>query len=816
SADSQPFTYDGDGQLPVPDVPLVSVTPENCNGAATNVVSNHDGTLDYTSVPNGLSVDGSGNITGGTTGTDYVLRATNAEGCSADSQPFTYDGDGQLPVPDVPLVSVTPESCNGIATNVVSNHDGALDYTSVPNGLSVDGSGNITGGTTGTDYVLRATNAEGCSADSQPFTYDGDGQLPVPDVPLVSVTPESCNGAATNVVSNHDGALDYTSVPNGLLVDGSGNITGGTHGTDYVLTATNAEGCSADSQPFTYDGDGQLPVPTIAINGFSDPTACGGNDGLIVLNLAGVPNGSYDIVFDGGTFNAVPVVNNVATITGLGAGNYHNMRVILNGCISLEDPDVTLSDPSAPSLDSVENVEVCESYILPTIIGTSLTGNQTYYDMPDGGGSQYLPGDEITNSTTLYIYDENGTCSDQKSFDITIYPRPLVDALPNETVCGSYELPSLTNGNYFDAPNGGGNALNTGDEITNVGVNTVYVYSPSNGTCPAVESSFTVTINGLETNISVENESCLGNNDAFINVQIANGAAPYSVSLDSGPVMVFANNSFIIDELSTGNYSLSISDANGCEVTEIFDIQTEGVNLNATVNPIYGCDSGSYSNSLDITLLDSSVVSNVMYAIDSTDPNDFMLDSDFTNVSAGSHFLAILHTNGCMETIPFEIEDRESLNLSLNSSNINQIVATVTGGTAPYTYFFNDEPGSSENTYSITYSGVHTVRVLDGNGCEVFDTISLEFLDIEIPNFFTPNNDGQNDTWNPKNIAGFPNIETIIFDRYGREIRIIGALGNGWDGVYEGKSLPSGDYWYIVKLNDGSEREFVGNFTLYR
>ncbi|WP_205728947.1 hypothetical protein, partial [Flagellimonas onchidii] len=286
SADSQPFTYDGDGQLPVPDVPLVSVTPENCNGAATNVVSNHDGALDYTSVPNGLSVDGSGNITGGATGTDYVLTATNADGCSADSQPFTYDGDGQLPVPDVPLVSVTPESCNGAATNVVSNHDNALDYTSVPNGLSVDGSGSITGGTHGTDYVLRATNGSNCSADSQPFTYDGDGQLPVPDVPLVSVTPENCNGAATNVVSNHDNALDYTSVPNGLSVDGSGSITGGTHGTDYVLRATNGSNCSADSQPFTYDGDGQLPVPDVPLVSVT-PENCNGAATNVVSNHDG-------------------------------------------------------------------------------------------------------------------------------------------------------------------------------------------------------------------------------------------------------------------------------------------------------------------------------------------------------------------------------------------------------------------------------------------------------------------------------------------------------------------------------------------------
>ncbi len=809
-----------------PSLPTIAVNgstdPTTCGGSDGEIV------LEFTNVPDGnYTIDYAGGsfanvaVAGGQATVAGLVQGSYADlsitvaGCTSVQDPEVTLSDPSLPTIAV-NGSTDPTTCGGSDGEIV------LEFTNVPDGnYTIDYAGGsfanvaVAGGQATVAGLVQGSYADlsitvaGCTSVQDPEVTLSDPSLPTaPNVNEQSFCLGDSPTGADLVPAIGADIIWYSDAGLTTMVNGADALTTQEY---YVTQTTNNCESSATTVVVTVN-----TTPSIMVNGFSDPTACGGNDGLIVLDLMGVPNGNYDIVFNGGTFNAVPVVNNVATITGLGAGNYHNIRVVLNGCTSAEDPDVTLSDPSVPNLDPAENVEVCESYILPEIMGTSLTGNQAYYDMPNGEGSQYLPGDEITNSTTLYMYDENGTCSDQESFDITIYARPLVDSLPNETVCGSYELPSLTNGNYFDAPNGGGSVLNAGDEITNVGVNTIYVYSPSNGTCPAVESSFMVTINGLETNISVENESCLGNNDAFISVQVTNGTAPYSVSLDSGSVIVFANNSFIIDELSTGNYSLTITDTNGCEVTEVFDIQTEGVNLNATVNPIYGCDSGLYTNSLDVTLLDSSVVSDVMYAIDSTDPNDFVLDSDFTNISTGPHFLAILHTNGCMETIPFEIEDREPLSLSLNSFNINQIVATVTGGTAPYTYFFNDEPGSSENTYSITYSGVHTVRVLDGNGCEVFDTISLEFLDIEIPNFFTPNNDGQNDTWNPKNIAGFPNIETIIFDRYGREIRIMGALGNGWDGVYEGKSLPSGDYWYIVKLNDGSEREFVGNFTLYR
>jgi len=68
----------------------------------------------------------------------------------------------------------------------------------------------------------------------------------------------------------------------------------------------------------------------------------------------------------------------------------------------------------------------------------------------------------------------------------------------------------------------------------------------------------------------------------------------------------------------------------------------------------------------------------------------------------------------------------------------------------------------------------------------------------------------------------YDNIEVIILDRYGRQLaEFVGikdkASGDqGWDGTYQGNNMPSGDYWYIVKLNDAEQREYSGHFTLYR
>jgi gliding motility-associated-like protein len=63
----------------------------------------------------------------------------------------------------------------------------------------------------------------------------------------------------------------------------------------------------------------------------------------------------------------------------------------------------------------------------------------------------------------------------------------------------------------------------------------------------------------------------------------------------------------------------------------------------------------------------------------------------------------------------------------------------------------------------------------------------------------------------------FPEILIKIFDRYGRVVSEQTADSQGWDGLYSGKELPTGDYWYVIKLNgERDEREFVGHFTLYR
>ncbi|MDB9721138.1 T9SS type B sorting domain-containing protein [Winogradskyella sp.] len=84
------------------------------------------------------------------------------------------------------------------------------------------------------------------------------------------------------------------------------------------------------------------------------------------------------------------------------------------------------------------------------------------------------------------------------------------------------------------------------------------------------------------------------------------------------------------------------------------------------------------------------------------------------------------------------------------------------------------------------------------------------------PKFFTPNADGDFDTWQVKGVSSQfqPNTAILIFDRYGKLLKELDPLSNGWNGTYNGSDMPSSDYWFKVTLEDG--RIFTSHFTLKR
>ena len=148
----------------------------------------------------------------------------------------------------------------------------------------------------------------------------------------------------------------------------------------------------------------------------------------------------------------------------------------------------------------------------------------------------------------------------------------------------------------------------------------------------------------------------------------------------------------------------------------------------------------------------------------------------------------------------------------LTDTNTVTINAT---GPGKYEYSLGDVSGpyQTSNIFNNVPSGIHDVFINDINGC---GTVSKTISVIGVPKFFTPNNDTYNDFWNVKGInSNFnPNSTIYIFDRYGKLLKQLNPLSQGWDGTFNGAPLPSDDYWYTIKLEDG--REAKGHFSLKR
>jgi gliding motility-associated-like protein len=316
--------------------------------------------------------------------------------------------------------------------------------------------------------------------------------------------------------------------------------------------------------------------------------------------------------------------------------------------------------------------------------------------------------------------------------------------------------------------------------------------------------------------INIMHEVCFNSADGAFELQITGGTAPYETALNSNADTDFVPNQTVFQDLAAGTHVVFVRDALGCETNVFVEIEP-GVNLNATVTPMYECTGNIPDNFLDIVFEDPTVSADVLYALDSTDPADMQLSSDFRNMTPGDHYITIAHANGCMTTYDFTVEGYEPLTLELQNNNINEITAIATGGLEEYTFYFGDVNNGTDNTFIINRTDTYTVTVIDQNGCEVTMEIFMEFIDIEMPNFFTPDGDGLNDTWLPNNLEAFPNVLMIIFDRYGREVYRMRYGDAGWNGIYNNSELPTGDYWYIIKLQgETDDREFIGHFTLYR
>ena len=148
-----------------------------------------------------------------------------------------------------------------------------------------------------------------------------------------------------------------------------------------------------------------------------------------------------------------------------------------------------------------------------------------------------------------------------------------------------------------------------------------------------------------------------------------------------------------------------------------------------------------------------------------------------------------------------------------------EIKATVTGSNLKYKW----TPSLGLNAESIlnpiaspTSTTKYTLTVTSKDGCMVADEVTVTVhIDPLIPNVFSPNSDGINDTWSIKYLETFVNATIRIFNRYGQEVFYAKQYNTPWDGRLNNADMPVGVYYFMIEPNNGRNR-YTGSVTLLR
>ncbi len=216
-----------------------------------------------------------------------------------------------------------------------------------------------------------------------------------------------------------------------------------------------------------------------------------------------------------------------------------------------------------------------------------------------------------------------------------------------------------------------------------------------------------------------------------------------------------------------------------------------------------------------------------------TDPNGNNIVGSFLTISSGGLYTITATTTngtGCTRTRTIQVNEsiiatitQDDVTIVDDSDNNSITIDPTNLGIGDYEYALTNENNvmirnyQDQPLFENLEGGFYNILVRDKNGC---GEVSLLVSVVEFPKFFTPNNDGVNDTWIVKgaNSTFFPESSIYIFNRYGKVVANIPIDSQGWTGDYGGNRLPSDDYWFSIRLVDpnGTIRERKGNFSLLR
>ncbi len=225
---------------------------------------------------------------------------------------------------------------------------------------------------------------------------------------------------------------------------------------------------------------------------------------------------------------------------------------------------------------------------------------------------------------------------------------------------------------------------------------------------------------GISLDKTITDVLCFGGATGAIDISVSGGTPGYSFSWSNGATTED------IAGLTAGEYTVTILDANNCSFEKIFEVKQPSSGIQLSTEVIDVSCFGESTASIDLMI--SGGVPPYSYAW-----SNGATTQDLSNIPAGTYNVIVTDDNGCSATLPtpVEVTQPEPISIELTKTNANAIAlcnngtatATVSGGTPPYTYQWNDPASQITATATGLFGSPlggtqYTVVITDANGCK--------------------------------------------------------------------------------------------------
>lgn len=686
-------------------VSIVGTDPLCNSGNNGNAVASASGgTGIYSYAWNTTPVQTSSTASGLSAG-NYTVTVTDANNCTQTASIILNE-----PSAISLTISSTPTSCNGgnDGSATVGASGGTPGYLYSWNSTPVQSTATALNLSAGS-YIVTVTDANGCSQ-----TISTNVNQPTSITLITSFTNVLCNGAATGsaTVSASGGTPGYSYAWNTVPAQNSSTASGLIAG-NYTVTVTDANNCAQTASVTISE------PPAITLTTSSTNATCGGAaNGTATVSASG-GNGPYSY-----GWNTTPV-QSTATATGLAAGTYTVTVTDNNGCS--QTASVTVIQPGTLNLSATTINVLCNGASTGSATVTVSGGTPGYtYSWNTSPVQTTATATGLSANTYTVIVTDANSCSQSLNVTITEPTAISLTTTVNNVTCNG-----LSNGSTTVSASGGSPGYTylwntipaqTGSTASGLTPGSYTVSVTDNNGCQQTAVVNITEPAALTLTISPTNVSCNGLADGSATANPTGGTSPYTYSWNTSP----AQTTQTATGLSGGNYSVTITDNNGCMQTGSVNI-TEPTALISSTTLVNASCFGLADGSASVTVSGGTPAYTYVW---NTVP--VQTTATASNLPAGNYSVTTTDNNNCQLITNVTITEPASILLTVNSTNVtcfglaNGIATTiVSGGVAPYSYAWNTSPVQSGATANNLAPGNFTVTVTDANNCTQTASVTI-------------------------------------------------------------------------------------------